>query len=246
MAHKHHAGAVETPRGSRLVSPTNSQINWPKPNTSVIYPFVASGVVSDSDTSPFDYINGYFIDSDKPKKRFRGRTMAFPDRTLKYPHLRRWAIYFPPPGPDDPIPVSPVVLHVVAIAVDDEGNPTKSRHDKITLTNLIPIKPPKLSPSGLDSISVTYPTPSEINLCPSNFVPYGYYNPSGTITVTLNIGAGVSASDIYYDPTGHTWAAQFDFRYPGSDLYNMAVTLDNAGAQSHPNPAVNGIQFNDC
>src|SRR5262249_47748883 len=112
----------------------------------------------------------------------------------------RWAIYFRPVG-SLPIGITQsYTLEVFGIQMRDRDKQAIVGDASVDMMLITGVEP-----------TIAYPDhDGENDLCPSNFVPYGLYNPPGTLTVALSGGVSLNASSISYDALNNFWSAQFD------------------------------------
>jgi hypothetical protein len=176
MAHK--------PGGSAADDPV---IHHPQTGDHMRLPFVASGRAPRA--QHIDSVQGRLVD-------YNGR--LFPGRTLLFPDIYRWAIFF---ACDHQMDLThPLKLEVFGVAINAQGlSATVWRCSADSLT---------LSSGGPFEIKIDWPQSGNHKLCPSNFVPYGKYTDAGTIAVTL--GGGVTATTQNVQYIDGIWSAQFD------------------------------------
>jgi hypothetical protein len=163
--------------------------------------FVAAGF---SDPS-IEFVVGRLIDK-ATNKIYHGRAVHDPPK---------WGIYFN-------VLKAKYKLEIIGISV----NPHTGVPTAFSVSQDLEIDP--RGPTY--GVGITWPAATGDSACRSNFVPYGTYNPQGTITVTTQIGPSgqaIGADNVYQDPPNQFWSAQFSSLTQDStdyqlDAYNSA------------------------
>jgi hypothetical protein len=226
MTHEHQASVAKATKRPRVVSAGAPGIRYPAGDNRVRFPLVASGVAPDD--LGIDLVYGRLVD--------QTTAQVYPGLTLPFPLPCPWAVYFRH-GPGLVV-TRPLTLEVFGIALNGQGVPKAVWHDSLNL----PEEPGIIQ----QAVFIGWPASNETDLCPSSFVPYGTYNPAGTIAATLKCGGTTvaTASSIYYDPSGGIWAAQFDpFAQPSSPCQLDVTLTTSSGVDTR---SITGLGFQNC
>jgi hypothetical protein len=220
MANTAQSGSTQAPTGTKAKSSSKPQIHHPKLDKRghlphVGYPFVASGIAPEE----VDIVVGLLRDQQG--------VVAKCGYTLPLPIAYRWAIYFKPKPSFLPVQQT---LEVFGIQMRNPDKPAIVWNDSVDV----------VLEAGSD-VTIAFPTDNEDDLCPSNFVPYGAYNPQGgALTVALTCTGGVSPNaSMYYDAPNSFWSAQFE-AFDGPTQCNLTVQQDGSSTSR------NNLGFGNC